>query len=160
TGQQTDNADPYFISAQEISEIALGLSDTLNRVVLRECLGVVQGRPASRTQTDPGGTCADKVAAISRRLVSSTLRQKTDQLNALRQAIEAMSHAPAPRVIVFLSAGISVDATPQVRDAIEQLSALAARSAVQVYALLDDPDDINMKDDSEVRIRVRREEAA
>jgi hypothetical protein len=61
---------------------------------------------------------------------------------------------------VFLSAGISVDATPQVRDAIEQLSALAARSGVQVYALLDEPDEISMRDDSELRVRARREEAA
>ena len=160
-GRQTDTADPYFISAQEISEIALGLFDTLGKVVIpRECLGVVPGRPSNRTQTDPGGLCADKVAAHARRLVSTAMRQKTDQLNALRHAIEAMSRAPAPRVIVWLSAGISVDATPQVRDAIEQLSGLAARSAVQVYALLDEPDAINMRDDSEIRTRARREEAA
>jgi VWFA-related protein len=159
TGRQADSADPYFISAQEISEIAVGLNDTLKTVILRECLGVAPGRPASRTQTDPGGSCADRVTAHARRLVSAAMRQKTDQLNALRHAIEAMSRAPAPRVIVFLSAGISVDATPQVRDAIEQLSALAARSGVQVYALLDEPDDINMRDDSELRVRARREEA-
>ena len=149
TGRQTDSADPYFISAQEISEIALGLFDTLRKVVIpRECLGVV------------GGGCADRVAAHARRLVSTAMRQKADQLNALRHAIEAMSRAPAPRVIVWLSAGVSVDATPQVRDAIEQLSALAARSAVQVYALLDEPDAINMRDESEIRTRARREEAA
>src|SRR5688572_448573 len=159
-GRQTDNADPYFISAKEVSEIARGLRDALATVIRRECLGGSPGRPATLAQTDPGGVCADRVAAHARRLASTALRQKTDQFNALHHAIEAMSQAPAPRVIVLLSAGISVDASPQVREAIEQLSALAARSAVQVYALLDEPDDINMREDSEVRVRARREEAA
>ena len=165
TGRQTDNADPYFISALEVSEIARGLRDALEAVVRRECGGGGLGRPAAVTeQPDGGGSepqsgCAERVAAHARRLAATAWRQTSDQLDALRFAIEAMSRVPAPRVIVFLSGGISIDATPQVRDAIEQLSGLAARSAVQVYAMFDDPDAIDMRDVTPLRTKARREEA-
>jgi hypothetical protein len=147
-GRSTDTADPFFLSALEVAEMARPVRETINMVVRREC-----------GAANLDGVCPAQVAAAARRLAASSLRQTTDQLNALRFAIEAMARAPAPRVIVFLSAGISIDATPQIRDAIDQLSALAARSAVQLYALFDEADDINMKDDDLARTRARREEA-
>ena len=151
TGRSTDTAAPFYISALEVAEIARPIRETLAAVVRREC------GPANMDSN-----CPNQVASHARRLAGTSWRQTNDQLEALRHAIEAMSRAPAPRVIVFLSAGISIDATPHIRDAIEQLSALAARSAVQVYALFDEADDIRMaqKDDTPAHSKARREEAA
>jgi len=146
-GRLVDTADPYFISAREVVEIERPVQETLRDVVTREC-----GAP------NLDGMCAVQIKTNARRLAVGSQRRLRDQLDAVRNAIDAMARVPAARVIMLLSAGISLDSSPRIQDDVEQLSDVAARSGVQLYALFDEPDGINMKDRSPERTKSRRDE--
>ncbi len=149
-GRNTETADPFYISLQEAIEVDRGFNrDLLAQVAARECQ-IVQ----------LGNHCPDLVASHARRMARQAGNRLENQLNAVRHLIGVMSAAPAPRVVVFLSAGVALDAAPDLRQAMESVSDVAATAGVQLYALYDYGDDIDMRDPLGERTEARRRETA
>lgn len=147
-GRNTETAEPFYIGVNEAIAMNLGFDRrAAARVVAREC-----------REVNLGEQCAGLVKSMALRLAAHAHRRFEDQLAALTQVMSAMARAPAPRVIVMISAGTAVESAPDLKAAMDAMSDRASASGVQLYAVVDLGDDIDLRDRTEERSTARREE--
>lgn len=149
-GRNTETADPFFIGVHEAAAHYAGRDREFAAVIAREC--------GTANSVAGSGLCPEQVQAAAYRLAVQARLRFQAQLAALSGAMTAMTRAPAPRVILLLSNGTSVDIAPDLEAAMDRLSQSAAAAGVQLYALTDIGDDIDMRDRSGLRTAARRSE--
>jgi VWFA-related protein len=149
-GRFDDSAAPFYIGLNEAFEIDRDFPpDTLPAVAGREC-------PLLGMQSD---ACESLIAALARGLAQSTVHRVASQMAAFEAAIRALRNAPAPRVLVVLSAGVATSIDHDLVTQVDRLAQAAAESGVQFYALTDAPEYISVADASMARANARRQES-
>jgi VWFA-related protein len=149
-GQDTHSTEPYFVASHEAVAMARGFDHaTIKAVVARECALVQFGMQ-----------CESSLQNVARGLAIDLRRRLEVQLASIRHAVTAMSAAPAPRVVVVLTAGLALEAALDLPVALAELGDLASRAGVHLYALAAGPGDSDgsMRDRSELRTAARRRE--
>ena len=125
----------YFVSTKEALEIANSTRDVLRFVAQREC------EAGSR-----GAQCGDQIASVAKAVAVEAIRRAPMQLEAYSHIVEALREAPAPRILLWLTAGIALGAERDWQQQLEPLVRAAASAGVQLYALVDSDDGLNMSD--------------
>lgn len=77
---------------------------------------------------------------------------------AIRQAIEAVGMAPPPRILILLSTGVGFHNRQDMAKHIESISRVAADAEVQVFAVTEVIDGLEMKDWAAGRAAARQAE--
>jgi VWFA-related protein len=168
-GRYDDSTAPLYISLPEAIDINRTVSQTLmsdsrytladqstyGRVVRRECDHV--SSVSSAPSEDVDGTCPSRVIKSAAQLGKNLVSRAAAQLAAYAQFIEALRAAPAPRVIIALSAGVALGID---LGGLDLVSRAAAKAGVQFYALTEVPDSADVTDISADRAAARREEEA
>ncbi|MEZ5317884.1 MAG: VWA domain-containing protein [Vicinamibacterales bacterium] len=149
-GRFDDTAAPFYIGLNEAFEIDRDFPpDTLPAVAGREC-------PQLGLKPD---SCESLIAALARGLAQGTVHRVASQMAAFEAAIRALHNAPAPRVLVVLSAGVATSIDHDLVTQVDRLAQAAAESGVQLYALTDAPEWISVADASMERANARRRES-
>jgi VWFA-related protein len=172
-GRYDENTAPFYISipeaieinqvvssalAREGDEISKGTS-TFARVIIRECFGQGAGPAGSKGQSIDA-TCDARVIYAAIRLAEDIIHRAAAQLAAYAQLIDALRHAPAPRVIIAFSAGVATGAEGGSFGELNPVSLAAAKAGVQFYALTEIADLADVTDTSSDRAAARRAEDA
>jgi VWFA-related protein len=149
-GRDTDSASPFYIAIDEAFEIERGFKQqTLKDVITRECAIL----------TVPAQACPSLVENAGKTLARASTVRTENQVAAYMAAIAALKPAPAPRVIIALTAGLALD--PEQGDLQRQLEPVthaASDAGVEFYALSDLADDVDPRDVTPERARARRTE--
>jgi VWFA-related protein len=124
-----------FVSTKEALEISQSTRDVLRWVIQRECEGGARG-----------SQCADQIAAIARAVAVEAIRRAPMQLEAYSRVVEALRQVPAPRILIWLTAGIAIGAERDAQQQLEPLTRAAANAGVRLYALVDSEDGLDMRD--------------
>jgi VWFA-related protein len=165
-GRDDDTAAPFFIGVDEALDIERGVpTDTLPRVIAREC-AIVMPAPGGRGNKAASGeiqgdteVCPHMVEAAARRVAQATLHRTAMQMQAYQEVIKALKPAPAPRVIIALSAGVATGSTHlELTDQLAPLGRAASEAGVEFYALTDVPDAAGAEDVTGDRAQARQTE--
>ena len=147
-GRDTDDAAPLYIAVNEALEIERGFKrQTLTDVVKRECAN----------GTVPIDVCPSLVENLARALARATTVRTENQLAAYRAAIAALKPAPAPRVVIALTAGLALNNEQgDLQDQLSPVTHAASDAGVEFYALSDLADDVDVRDVTLERSKARR----
>ena len=150
-GQDTDTTAPFYIAINEAVEIQRGFkTQTLSDVVKREC---------SVEQVMPPDVCPSAVENAAKALAEASTTRTENQVAAYMAAIAALKPAPAPRVIIALTAGLALnDEQGDLQHQLEPVMHAASDAGVEFYALSDLADDVDMRDSGPERAQARRAE--
>jgi hypothetical protein len=150
-GHDTDSASPFYVAINEALEIERGFQrQTLDDVVKREC---------SIEKVMPADVCPSLVENAAKTLARASTVRTENQLAAYRAAIAALKPAPAPRVIIALTAGLAVsNEQGDLQRQLEPVTHAASDASVELYALSDLADDIDVRDSGPERAQAKRTE--
>jgi VWFA-related protein len=147
-GRNTDNTEPFYIGLDEALTIERDAEkQTLTDVVARECTIVMALDPNRRNPSvpptfDPNGPCPSLVESEARAYARQTINRTNDQVAAYLAAIAALKPAPAPRVIVALTAGLALsNEHGDLQSQMESVKHAASDAGVEFYALSEVADD-------------------
>ena len=147
-GRNTETGEPFYIGVHEAVAMVGGLDrSAASKLTSREC-----------KEVNLGAACPELVRSHAFRLGVHAHRRFEDQLAVLAHVMTAMTRAPAPRVVIMLSAGATVESAPDLKAAMDAISDTAAASGIQLYALTDFGDQIDLRDRTSERSAARREE--
>jgi hypothetical protein len=149
----------FLIGIDEALEIERDFPrETLARTAARECADD-SGR-SSRSAPPPSvdSPCALRVRSAARNIAMLTARRTSQQLEAYKQAIQALAQAPAPRVLIALSSGLAIGAGHIDFDGLTPVSRAAAEAGVEFYALIEHKDGFDMRDRSPEQTKARKDE--
>ncbi len=168
-GRNDDSLPQLYVSVPEAIDIDrnvshsfapdrgydLTIQTTFARVVRRECFDPVLD-PKAPAGDD--GVCTNRVIGAAKFLVKHTATRAAEQIEAYTRLIDGLSRAPAPRLVIALSAGVAVGTDTGNLQELEPISLAAAKAGVQLYALTEVQDAAEMTDANPERGRARREE--
>jgi hypothetical protein len=161
-GRYDDTTAPFVIGMEEAIEIDRltgsrpGPNDTLTVVAARECPLVGMDGPAV-------GACQAMIAASARMLLQDSANRAAQQMTAYQHAIEALKPAPAPKVIIVLSAGVATGTGVETATLPQQLDPIgraAAEANVRLYSLSEVEDGTDLGENTVDRAKVRRDNAS
>ena len=134
-GRYDDLSGPFYVTVKEAVGILESERGVASGVGSREC-GLVS----------LSETCRISLESAARRLYALTIHRAAMQVTAFRATIEAMRSAPKPRILIALSRGVAIGAGKNEQEWLEPLSRAAAEAEVQLYALTEVDDGIDMRD--------------
>jgi hypothetical protein len=137
-----------YIAVNEAVEIERGFNrQTLADVVKRECA----------ISTVPMQACPSFVENAAKTLARATTVRTENQLAAYMAAVAALKPAPAPRVIIALTAGLALNNEQgDLQDQLTPVAHAASDAGVEFYALSDLADDVDVRDTTPERSKARR----
>src|SRR5262245_51090540 len=149
TGRNSDITAPFYIAVDEAIDIDRGLPrETLGAVAARECPEI--GLPIDQ--------CTPMVEGAGRAYAQQITHTTAMQLAAIRTLMGLLKNAPAPKIVIEFSAGVAIGTELDLQRQLAPLGRAAAEDGVQLYALSELPDDIDMRDTGFARANARKQE--
>ncbi|HKW01529.1 MAG TPA: VWA domain-containing protein [Vicinamibacterales bacterium] len=148
-GRNDNITAPFYIAVDEAIEIDRDFPrETLDAVAGRECgeLGI---------QVD---VCKYMVAAAGRAYAQQITHSTAMQLAAFQTLMGLIKNAPAPKVIIALSAGVAIGTELDLQRQLAPLGRAAAENGVQFYAMSELPDLVDLSERTQARAAARVQE--
>ncbi|HKW01528.1 MAG TPA: VWA domain-containing protein [Vicinamibacterales bacterium] len=136
-GRNDNITAPFYISVPEAIDIDRGLP--------RETLGMVAARECPELSL-PVDQCTPIVEAAGRAYAQQVTHTTAMQLAAVQQLMRLLKLAPAPKIVIAMSAGVAIGTELDLQRQLAPLGRAAAENGVQFYALSEIPEDIDMRD--------------
>ena len=146
-GRNDDITAPFYIAIDEAIDIDRGLP--------RETLGMVAARECPELSI-PIDQCTPMVEGAGRAYAQQVTHRTAMQLAAFQQLMGLLKLAPAPKVVIALSAGVAIGTELDLQRQLAPLGRAAAEDGVQFYALSELPDEIDMRDTGFARATARK----
>jgi len=147
-GRNDNITAPFYIAVDEAIDIERGLRDILPAVAARECAEL--GLPIDQ--------CTPMVESAARAYAQQVTHSTAMQLAEFQQLMGLLKNAPAPKVVIALSAGVAIGTELDLQRQLAPLRRAAAENGVQFYALSELPDQIDMGDRTQARAAARVQE--
>ena len=148
-GRNDDNTAPFYIAVDEAIDIDRGLP--------RETLGMVAARECPELSL-PIEQCTPMVEGAGRAYAQQVTHRTAMQLAAFQQLMGLLKSAPAPKVVIALSAGVAIGTELDLQRQLAPLGRAAAEGGVQFYALSELPDRVDASDRTPTRAAARVQE--
>jgi hypothetical protein len=148
-GRNDDNTAPFYIAVDEAIDIDRGLP--------RETLAMVAGRECPELGL-PVDQCTPMVEGAGRAYAQQITHTTAMQLAAFQRLMGLLKLAPAPKIVIALSAGVAIGTELDLQRQLAPLGRAAAEDGVQFYALSELPDMIDMGDRTQARSAARVQE--
>ena len=137
-GRNDDITAPFYIAIDEAIDIDRGLP--------RETLGMLSPPANVRKLGIPIDQCTPMVEGAGRAYAQQVTHRTAMQLAAFQQLMGLLKLAPAPKIVIALSAGVAIGTELDLQRQLAPLGRAAAEDGVQFYALSELPDQIDMCD--------------
>jgi VWFA-related protein len=148
-GRNDNITAPFYIAVDEAIDIDRGLPrETLAAVANRECpeLGL------------PIDQCTPMVEGAGRAYAQQITHTTAMQLAAFQTLMNLLKNAPAPKIVIALSAGVAIGTELDLQRQLAPLGRAAAEDGVQFYAMSELPDRVDMSDRTPARSAARVQE--